>query len=261
MKIRAVGTGSPYCKHPLTKSSFLLQTETSNVVIGCGPGVPAKLESINVPVSKIDMWIILSAKPDQVIGLWEVAAIPKASKPFLVAAEPVLNLVKDFYCNTLAESLDSAFETRATTRVVINDEHSSETVRLIPAYLGNLPSYSALLEEAEILITGDTSLNDEFLHRWGSGSQIILHSCSLPNEPVVGPKNASLDELQTLPLYLQKKIWLYGYGISYVDEIDPLPMMFLPQGTCVYDSDRKEKYLDKERFIRESTKRVAGNQG
>jgi hypothetical protein len=55
-------------------------------------------------------------------------------------------------------------------------------------------------------------------------------------------------------------MWLYGYADNYRDLEDPLPMLFLPQGQCAFDSNRKAKHLEKERFIRENTIRLLGNE-
>ena len=242
MKIRAIGTGSAFCRHPLVTSSFLIQSEGSNIVIGCGPNIPAKLETINLHMSQIDMWIPLSTFPDQTGGLWEIACAKLDKKPYLVGLGALLTKIEEtFPCN---DHLSSSFDTKASTKVSFSEEHLSETIRFIPNY-GMGYSYSVLFEESEIFISGPTAVNDEFLHRWGMPAQIILHS--------------KRKELSNLPVYLQKKIWIYDYAAPDLEMEDPLPMLYLPQGTCVFDSERKEKHLEKERFIRENAKRQIGN--
>lgn len=250
MKIRAIGTGGYFCRHPLTTSSFLIQSESSNIIIGCGPNIPAKLETINLSVEQIDMWVPLSSFSSQVAGLEEIGhASTKTRKPYLVAPADVLKKIETRLCASGMSELKNYFEVRASAKVSINEEHLTETITFVRNYLPGGPSYGISFEESEIFITGDTPLNEEFLHRYGMPAEIILHSCACGTE-----------ELEALlPMYLQKKIWLYGYHDKYLESIDPLPMLYLPQGTCIYDSDRKEKHLDKERFLRENAKRQIGN--
>jgi hypothetical protein len=244
MKIRAIGTGSFFCRHPLVTSSFLIQSETSNVVIGCGTNIPAKLETINLHMDQIDMWIPLNAGPDQIGGLWEAAHSQREKKPYLVAPGALLHRIEELLPDS--SILKTSFDLKASTKISFSEEHLSETIQFEKNY-GRQPSYSLIFEEAEIFISGTTEVNDEFLHRCGMPAQIILHNCS------------DLEALQQLPVYLQKKVWIYGYKNALLEQEDPLPMLFLPQGTCLFDSDRKEKHLDKERFIRENAKRLIGN--
>jgi hypothetical protein len=86
-------------------------------------------------------------------------------------------------------------------------------------------------------------------------SELIL--CNVMN----GSSDLSVEfeYLREFPLYVQAKIWLVGYGNSYQTIEDPFPIMFMPQGTCVFDSDRKERYISKERFILNDGKRAIGN--
>jgi ribonuclease BN (tRNA processing enzyme) len=259
MKLKAIGTGGPFCRHPLVTSSFLIQSETSLIIIGCGTNIPAKLSTISMSADKVDMWIILSPTMDQIGGLWEIASLTKQTRPFLVGAESVLRQTKNLFELTVGKNLLDYFETRSISRVKIDEEHQSESIKFIPNYHRNIPSYSLLLEESEIFISGNTALNDEFLHQYGAPAKLILHSCNISNDPSNQSVCPTLEELQTLPMYIQSKIWLYGYDNTYTDTEDPIPMLFLPQGTCIYDSIRKDKHLEKERFIRESSRRQLGN--
>jgi len=254
MKIRAIGTGSSFCRHPLVTSSFLIQSENSNVLIGCGPNLPAKLETINLSIDKIDMFILLSSRLDQVGGLEEVWSKPREKKPYLVAPQLVLTSLSED--NNLFKPIWDRFEVRSVKKMTINEENFSEEATFIDNYFGY--SYGLYLESSQIFITGRCELNEDFLHHHGATAEIILHDCSL-DEDFYGKRAVSLKELQTLPLYIQKKLWIYGYNNSYLNQEDPLPMLFLPQGTCIFDSERKEKHLDKERFIRENSKRQIGN--
>lgn len=256
MRIRALGTGSAFCRHPLVTSSFLVQSDGANIVIGCGPNIPAKLDAINMSSEQIDMWIPLSSSIDQIGGLFEVAASPaKAGKPFITAPHTIITQADEVFSRVTGSPLKEKFELRSALKVSFSEEHFSESLSFVSNH-GR--GFGLFFDQAGVFITGDAPANDEFLHRHGSPAQLILHSCTL-TEPATQKGPATITELQKLPIYLQSKIWLYGYENSYLNRADPIPMMFLPQGTCLFDSSRKETHLEKERFIRENSKRIIGN--
>lgn len=259
MKLRALGCGSATCRHPLVPSSFLLQSEKSNVVFGCSAQTPAKLEAIGVDLAKIDIWAPLSARPEQILGLHEVAlrvARGELPKPYLVGPEYLLKAVG----LALVLPLSRGFNVIHTRSIHVNEEHLEEKIEFIPNYLGEFDRCGLVFNTAEIFITGEVELNEDWVNYHGAAARIILQACRFEAPVIEGyPQAPRLDELQTLPVYLQKKIWLYGYSNSYQEVEDPLPMIFLPQGQWIYDSDRKSKHLEKERFIRENSKRHLGN--
>jgi hypothetical protein len=257
VKLKILGAGNTLLRHPLVHSSFLLQSEKSHTVFGCGPSVPAKLESIDIPLDSIDIWAPLSTRYDQMGGLVEVALqvlSGKIKKPYLAGPEYLLRKLQ------LPKPLLSAFNVTYTRTIHVNEEHVEEHIDFVPNHLGSCDSYGLFFKSAEIFISGETELNEEWLHHYGSGSQVILHSCRLSEAAITDYAQApTLSDLQKLPLYLQKKTWLYHYTNAYLSVEDPLPMIFLPQGQCIYDSNRKLKHLEKERFIRENSARQLGN--
>jgi hypothetical protein len=223
-------------------SSFLIQSGSSYVVIGCGAGIPAKLESLGLTASQVQMWVPLGMGIDQVLGLFEVGA--SGAKPYLAAPAPLITQIRLGYEHMTERKLSEDFQLKPTLRITIQEEHITESLLFIYHSQG----YSLSVREAGIFISGALVPDEAFLHEWGVPAQIILHSCEAGS-------------LSTMPLYLQKKIWLYGYPDHFKDLEHPLPMLYLPQGAWIYDSDRKDKLLDKERFIRESSRRQLGASG
>jgi len=260
MKLRALGTGSPFVKHPIETASFLLESEGSSIVFGCGFGIPKKLESINIPLSRISIWAPLNSRLEQIGGLQEIAFKSLSGaleKPYLAAPQGLLDEITIKLSHI---DLSAAFNLRATKAINIQeDHHSDETIRFVPNYLQKqTESYGLVFDSCGVFISGESALNSEYLHRHGSPSEIILHSfSSIQHEAYTA--SATIAELETLPIYIQRKIWLYGYEKDYHDLDVPLPMLFLPQGQDIYDSSRKMKYLDKEKFILDEAKRVQGN--
>lgn len=258
MKIKLLGAGDPGVRHPLVTSSFLIQSERSTLVVGIGSGIPAKLESIGIEPQKVDAWIPLDTSIEQIGGLFELKYRFHGTQhcPFLIAPAAVIGRLKQHFEFYFGESGLDGFQLRSVTKVAINEEHYSETLKFIRNYKTPL-GYGFILESAEIFVSGDGVFSDEFLERHGMPNRIIMQSCNLRKSAL--NQNPAIEQLQELPLYLQKKIWLYGYSNDFVDLEDPFPMLFMPQGTSIYESGRKNKWIDKETFIKNDGKRRLGN--
>jgi len=263
MKLRSLGSGSSTCRHPLVPSCWLLQSAGATVVIGAPWQLAARLEAIGISLDQIDMILPLSPRGDQIGGLEEIAHyfMGKSKKPYLVAPEKLLQKIKERIEPAFLFYLKELFQVKAVSRIQVKEEHISETLSFVPNYLDlNIPSYGIRLEDAKIFITGETALNETWLFK-EMGCNAILHSCNLSAGITGYPGPPSLAELQTLPVYLQNKLWLYGYGNAFAEhESQIIPMLFLPQGAAVYDSARRDKILNKERYLRENAKRLLGNE-
>jgi hypothetical protein len=261
MRLRAIGAGAYDSRHPLIPACWLLQTEQSMVVIGIPPQLPAKLAMLDIPIDKIDMFIPLSPRGEQMGGLEEIARyfLGKPNKPFLVAPERLMQRIRERLEPAFLLYIHSLFKIKTVTKVTVREEHYSEELSFVPNYLDiSIPSFGLRLEESKVFISGETALNETWLFK-EMGCDVILHSCTTDNPPAGHPTSPTLKELESLPLYLQNKIWLYGYGSNYQELVEPLPMLFLPQGSTILDTSRRDKLLLKERFIRENSRRILGN--
>lgn len=259
MKLRALGTGHLSSRHPLVPSAFLVQSPGATICIGCGPGIPAKLESLGI--TTVDVWTLLDTRLTQVGGLEEIAwrvSCGELPKQTLVGPASLINRLSHMMAVSLGAPITEFFDVSHTRVIRIEEEHFGDSIEFVPNYLGDA-SFGLSMENSGVFITGEAPLNEEFLHAYGSPVETILHSCTLSPKGHLSSA-PTLVALQTLPVYMQSKIWLYGYENRYLETEDPLPMLFLPQGTWIFDSDRKEKTLNKERFIRENGNRVRGNQ-
>ena len=237
MKLRALGAGNPFCRWPLIPSCWLLQTEGSNVLIGCPVQAAARLEVLGLSPDKIDMIIPLGYSVAHAGGLDELGHIFRhsAQKPYLACPENLMSKILGRI------EYPRSFQPRAAKQVGFKEEHITETMVFVDNFSG---SYGFRLEAAGIFCSGSAKVNESWLHRQ-MDCNILLHE----DRP----------ELIDLPIYLQKKVWIYGYS-KLSDGSDPIPMLFLPQGTFVYDSDRRDKTITKERYIRENSKRIVGNE-
>lgn len=255
MKIRAVGTGAKFCRHPLTPASWLVVSNTDLTLVGAPWNIVPTLHRYGHDITKIAVIMILSPHMDQVAGLVELAAIFKEikKKPSLVAPAKLLQLIRDKVEPELGFFLDEAFNLKAVTKVMIKEEYFSESISFVANYMHPyLPSYGLRFETAKVFLSGETKLNEDWLYKEMS-CDLILHACNtLGNTIGAAP---SLKEIEELPMYLQSKIWLYGYEVQTKENVQPFPMMFVPPGAWVFDSERRDKLLSKERFIRENSKK------
>ena len=200
-----------------------------------------RLEMLSIPVNSVDMIIPLGGATSNIGGLEEFGyrhmQSKDSKKPYLACSEKLWKIVKP--------RLDYAdgFQQKFVKKVGFKEEHISEALNLVP-YSGG---YGFHLEGARVFCAGpssDESCDEDVLSSFLECDIILHRNCP---------------GLLDLPIYLQKKIWIYGYS-AYTEGSDPIPMLFMPQGSVIYDSDRRDKVMNKERFIRENSKRILGNE-
>ena len=255
MKLRAIGTGSKFCKHPLIPSSFIVSSDDKLTLIGAPLATTAALEKYGYKVEDISVITFLSPQSDQTIGLIELAHIfrNKKKKPILAAPARLLSVMRDRIETELGFFLTESFDVKSALKIHIKEEFYTEIITFVPSFINpSIPSYSLRFETSKIFLTGETSLNEDWLFK-EVGNDLILHSCKSSDRS--GGQSPLVSEIQELPMYLQSKMWLYGYDIASKDIEQPFPMMYLPPGSWVFDSERKDKLLNKDRFIRENSRK------
>jgi hypothetical protein len=240
MKIRLIGSGSPYCRHPLVPVSLLVQTsDGGNLVVNCPPQISSKLESIAMSLSDIDVWLLTSAGVSWSGGIEEVCNTQLTKSTVLAAAPSLMPTLREKYAPS-----------RGSNKKV--SEVSSPKVRLEDDHFEEKISYD---QSGVVFESSSVALTDIHGIAKFADCQTIL--CNVMNGTT--DMSVEFDYLREFPLYIQAKIWLVGYGNTYQTIEDPLPIMFMPQGTCVFDSERKERHISKERFIASEGKRLVGN--
>jgi len=254
MKLRTLGTGSALCRHPLIPACFAVETAESFSLIGAPAQAPARLEALGRSLDTVDMIAILDQSSAQTAGLEELYHYFKdrEDKPFLLAPQKLLTAVGNRYMMQ-GVNLADGFKIRAVVKAGIHDQHHTEELVWVPHPVGH--GYAIRLSASGVFITGDCALNEDWLFKEMT-SEIILSQCKTTDQPGEAP---TIDDLSTLPVYLQNKIWLYGYHNNYQQSVDPIPMLFVPPNAVVFDSERRDKWLLKERYIRENSKRILNN--
>jgi hypothetical protein len=255
MKLRAIGTGSKFCKHPLTPSSFLVISDQKLTLIGAPVSSTTALEKYGYDLDNLSVITFLSPHIDQIGGIIELAHIfkNKKKKPILSAPAKLLEKVRERIEPELGFFLNESFDVKSSVKIHIKEEFFTETIVFVPSFINpSIPSFAVRLESAKIFITGETAINEDWLFK-EVGNDLILHSCRSTKSS--GGVSPFVSEIQELPVYLQTKIWVYGYDISSKDLEQPFPMMYLPPGSWVFDSERRDRLLSKDRFIRENSRK------
>ena len=95
MKVRAIGTGSKFCRHPLVPASFLVVSGKDLTLVGAPWPVLPALERYGYSIDQVSLITILSPQNDQIAGLVEIASqVAKKKKPILAAPAKLLEVVK-----------------------------------------------------------------------------------------------------------------------------------------------------------------------
>lgn len=251
MQIRALGTGSRFSKHPLLPACFAIFSENSTILIGCPPQAPAKLASLGEDLAKVSVILPLTSLQDQIGGIPEL--LLAGHNPIIAAPKALLDAVVPLLSVEVCGDVRAKCSVKTITKMAVKEEHFSETLTFVPNYLSKgVASFGLRLEASGIFISGATALNEDWLYK-EMASELILHSCQ--QRPLPCPSPPPVEELSTLPMYLQKKIWLYGYEKLDKTTEHPFPMLYVPPLAWIFDSARRDRLLLKERFVRENAKK------
>jgi hypothetical protein len=89
MKLRAIGTGSKFCKHPLNSSSFIITSGDNIVLVGVPWGSVSAIEKYGYNINNISVITFLSPQSDQISGLSELAVLFRNKKTYTVSASKI----------------------------------------------------------------------------------------------------------------------------------------------------------------------------
>ena len=231
-----IGTGSAFSKRYYNNNA-LVYTDGFTLLIDCGVTAPTSLHQLDKPLSEIDAILITHIHADHVGGLEEFAFRMKFQydrKPVLYIAE---SLVQPIWENTLKgglvqnewQELEDFFEVRPLQAGVPAQLAPGLTVELMETpHIPGKQSYSVYIND-HFFYSADMRFHPSLL---GSlikqrGCNVIFHDCQLQSPGIV---HASLEELLTLPEWIQERIWLVHYADDRNDYIGRTGnMQFLDQ--------------------------------
>lgn len=221
LQIQMLGTGSAFAK-TFYNTSALVRSNEMNILIDCGATTPRSLHDIGVQPDQIDGIIISHIHADHVGGLEEIAFRLlyqyKKKKTKLFLTESLAGVLWE---NTLKggmynptdgfSRLEDYFEVILVQENVPANILPGLTIEFISTlHIPHKLNYSLFIND-RTFYSADTQFNEELLVQEivnKRNCHTILHDCQLSGNGVI---HATLEELLTLPDYVQERIYLMHY--------------------------------------------------
>lgn len=239
-----VGSGSAFTKK-MNQTNILIVKGNDHLLIDCGTKTPQALWEYGLPVYKIDNFFITHTHADHIGGLEEVMLM---NRYIMNLKKANIFITKKFKKNLWNYSLRGGAEgneNKKGKQLAFNDLWTTVKPEKIKGMIrdswkfnvGNLnitffrtmhtPDTSlswkdsawstGLIIDERILFTGDTrydpSMLEFCLENWNI--ETIFHDCQFFD----GGVHASLNELDTLPEDIKKKLYLMHYGDNWKDHM------------------------------------------
>ncbi len=241
MKIKALGTGSAFARPPLYNASLLIETKAQKrFLVDCGNSVPLGLDKAGLGPKDLDGILITHIHLDHIGGLEEIAFknmyMLGGHKTPLIAPKAVIEGLK--------KRLMPALWRDHTGRLTLEDYFQVKAVDPDKSYkLGDFsytfipvkhvlafPSYAIYFKtpRRRTFFSADAMFDAELITRMAKISDVIIYDTQL----FTGGVHCSLEELQTLPKEIKKKILCHHYGNNY-KQFKPAPMKWLKQGQVI----------------------------
>lgn len=222
MYITMLGTGSAFAKR-FNNNNALIQSGESSLLVDCGITLPKALHDHGVSFSELDAILISHIHGDHVGGLEELAfqmMFKYGRKPVLYIAD---TLVAPLWEHTLKgglvqgelNELDHFFEVKPLVTGRAYEILPGIRVELIGTdHIPGKNSYSFLFNDS-FFYSADMKFDGDLIKSLAArGAKEFYHDCQLE---APGAVHACLDELLTLPMELQERMWLMHYGDAIED--------------------------------------------
>jgi hydroxyacylglutathione hydrolase len=238
IQLQMAGTGNAFAKRYYNNNA-LIHSNGYKLMIDFGSTAPLALYHMGCNLDQIDAFLITHLHADHVGGLEELAfkyMFTYGRKPKLIIAD---TLVEPLWEQSLKAGMYSEFDGYTSLEAFfdlviykegqplqINEGLIIEAVRTEHVQLK--PSYSLFINH-HTFYSADMKFNRELLEKavYERKCHTIFHDCQLEGAGLV---HAALNELQTLPVEIQSKIYLMHYADNMEDFRDRIkPMRFVEQ--------------------------------
>jgi len=241
MKIKAIGTGSAFARPPLFNASLLVTTGKEKYVVDCGCNVPYALEKVaRQNLKDVDGVLITHVHMDHIGGLEEWAFknmyVYGKARPMLMAPAVVLRDLQKRLMPALWKDHTGKLELKDYFRIKEVEPDKSYklgecSVTFIPVkHVPAFPSFGLYFKHPKkrVFFSADAIFDANLIEKMAAISDIIIYDTQL----FTGGVHASLEELQTLPKEMKKKIFCHHYGNNF-RQFRPAPMRWLKQGQVI----------------------------
>jgi len=218
--IQMIGTGSAFAKRYFNNNG-LISSGGYHLLIDCGITAPYALHQLQIGLDDIDGILITHIHGDHVGGLEEVAYRMKFVHQSKLTLFVPASIAQDLWEHTLkggledtsghCDSLDCYFNVQLLDEQSPYQINENFTVELIRTqHIPGKPSYGVLINDS-VFYSSDMTFAPQLLTDLVSQGRCkhIMHDCQLSGQGVV---HTTLQELLTLPVTLQERIWLMHYG-------------------------------------------------
>lgn len=217
MNITMLGTGNAFAKN-FFNNNALIETKHLRLLIDCGITLPHALYQSGRNFSDLDGVLISHIHADHIGGLEELAfqmMYTYSRKPTLYIAE---SLIKPLWNHSLRGGMAQGELNQIEDFFHVVPLQPNVDIELAPdlkvkllktEHIKNKDSYSFIFNDTFFYSADMVFSPNLLIELHQSGIQTIYHDCQL--EPP-GQVHATLEELLTLPVELQRKIKLMHYG-------------------------------------------------
>ncbi|GAB6929689.1 MBL fold metallo-hydrolase [Paenibacillus sp. JCM 10914] len=224
LKLQMLGTGGAFAKNYYNNNA-LFHDEDFTLLVDCGITGPTALHKAGLNFGNIDAVLVTHIHADHVGGLEEAAFVSTLQynrKMPLYIAESLVGPIWEqtlkggLYQEGHITCLEDIFDVRPLTPGVKTAISKGISVELIQTlHIPGKDSFSFYLND-RIFYSGDMVFHPELLRELVDkrNCEMILHECQLV-EP--GAVHTTLNELLSLPLDIQERIYLMHYNDNAAD--------------------------------------------
>jgi ribonuclease BN (tRNA processing enzyme) len=227
MKITFIGSGSAFTRKNF-QSNMLIESNGTNLMIDAGRTAPEALSAIGKTFHDIDALYLSHAHNDHVGSVEELAFL----RYFVPLNKPKVKLygnekmLDDIWNQSLKGGLSSIQGKICTldtffdvTRVPLNDSFNFnnvifwpvQTIHIMNGY-SIVPSYGLFFTAhsgKKVFLTTDTQFAPSQIMHFYQQADIIFQDCE--TSKFKSGVHAHFDELESLPISIKNKMWLYHY--------------------------------------------------